>query len=69
MPEGVSTQRIIATGFTLVLLLLAVITTLGLTHMAINKVRMTSLVTQSNVKIESVFLMRSLSREHFVSLG
>ena len=69
VPEGVSTQRIIATGFTLVLLLLAVITTLGLTHMATNKVRMTNLVTESNVKIESVFLMRSLSRERFASLG
>lgn len=69
VPEGISTQRIIATGFTLVLLLLAVITTLGLTHMATNKVRMANLVTESNVKIESVFLMRSLSRERFASLG
>lgn len=69
MPEAAGTQGIIAIGFALVLLLLAVITTLGLTHMAANKVRMANLVTESNVKIESVFLMRSLSRERFASLG
>jgi hypothetical protein len=63
------TQQIIAIGFTLVLILLVALTGLGLSHMATIRVRMVNLVTESNVKTESVYLMRSVSRERFASLG
>jgi len=63
------TQRIIAIGFALVLVLMAALTGLGLSHMTTIKVRMVNLVTESNVKIESVYQMRSVSRERFASLG
>jgi diguanylate cyclase (GGDEF)-like protein len=63
------TQRIIAIGFALVLVLMAMLTGLGLSHMASIKARMVTLVTESNVKTESVYLMRSVSRERFASLG
>lgn len=66
---NLGTQQIIAIGFTLVLILLVALTGLGLSHMATIKVRMVNLVTESNVKTESVYLMRSVSRERFASLG
>ncbi|MBW8328872.1 MAG: diguanylate cyclase [Thiobacillus sp.] len=66
---GLGTQWIIAIGFTLVLVLMAMLTGLGLSHMATIKARMVNLVTESNVKTESVFQMRSVSRERFASLG
>lgn len=66
---ALGTQRIIAIGFTMVLVLMVMLTSLGLSHMATIKVRMVNLVTESNVKTESVFQMRSLSRERFASLS
>lgn len=67
--HALGTQRIIAIGFTLVLVLMVLLTGLGLSHMASIKARMVNLVTESNVKTESVFQMRSVSRERFASLG
>jgi len=64
-----NTQKIIAIGFTLVLVLMALLTGLGLSHMASINARMADLVTESSVKIESVYQMRSVSRERFASLG
>lgn len=63
------TQRIIGIGFALVLALMVVLTGLGLSHMTMIKVRMVNLVTESNVKTESVYQMRSVSRERFASLS
>jgi diguanylate cyclase (GGDEF)-like protein len=63
------TQRIILIGFALVLALMVVLTGLGLSHMASIKARMVNLVSASNVKAESVYQMRSVSRERFASLG
>jgi len=68
-PGALGTQRIIAIGFTLVLVLMVLLTVLGLSHMTMLKVRMVNLVTESNVKIESVYQMRSVSRERFASLS
>lgn len=66
---GLGTQRIIAIGFTLTLLLMVLLTTLGLLYMAQIKSRMATLVSDSSVKVESVFHMRTLARERFASLG
>jgi diguanylate cyclase (GGDEF)-like protein len=66
---GLGTQWIITIGFALVLLLMAVLTGFGLKNMSAIKARMADLVTESNVKTESVYRMRSLSRERFASLG
>jgi diguanylate cyclase (GGDEF)-like protein len=66
---ALGTQRIIAIGFTLVLVLMVALTGLGLSHMTMLKVRMVNLVSESNVKIESVYQMRSVSRERFASLS
>lgn len=63
------TQRIIAFGFALVLLLMVTLAGLALTRMATMKQRMVELVTQGSVKLESVYQMRTLSRERFASLG
>jgi diguanylate cyclase (GGDEF)-like protein len=68
-PARLGTQQIIAIGFAVVLLLMAVLTGLGLSHMNAIKLRMTKLVTDSNVKTETVYQMRSLSRERFASLS
>lgn len=65
----VGTQRIIAIGFSLVLVFMLLLAGLGLSHMATLKARMVKLVSESNVKAESVFQMRSVSRERFASLG
>lgn len=67
--DGPDTQRIIAFGFALVLLLMVALTVLGLSRLATMKQRMVDLVATSGVKIESVYQMRSLSRERFASLG
>jgi diguanylate cyclase (GGDEF)-like protein len=67
--NALGTQRIILIGFALVLALMVVLTGLGLSHMAAIKARMVKLVSESNVKAESVYQMRSLSRERFASLG
>ena len=66
---ALGTQRIIAIGFALVLVLMILLTGLGLSHMTMLKVRMVNLVSESNVKIESVYQMRSVSRERFASLS
>ena len=66
---GPDTQRIIAFGFALVLLLMVALTVLGLSRLATMKQRMGDLVAEKGVKIESVYQMRSLSRERFASLG
>lgn len=63
------TQRIIAIGFALVLVFMMLLTGLGLSHMATIKARMVKLVTEGNVKTESVLQMRSVSRERFASVG
>lgn len=68
-PGGLGTQRIIAIGYALVLVLMILLTGLGLSYMAAIKVRMVDLVNESNVKAESVLQMRSLSRERFASLN
>jgi len=67
--NSLGTQRIILIGFALVLVLMMVLTGLGLSHMASIKARMVNLVSESNVKVESVYQMRSVSRERFASLG
>ncbi len=67
--NALGTQRIILIGFALVLVLMVVLTGLGLSHMASIKARMVNLVSESNVKAESVYQMRSVSRERFASLG
>lgn len=69
MEGGPDTQRIIAFGFALVLLLMVALTVLGLNRLATMKQRMGDLVAEKGVKIESVYQMRSLSRERFASLG
>ncbi|MEW5966756.1 MAG: diguanylate cyclase [Pseudomonadota bacterium] len=69
MNGGPNTQRIIAFGFALVLLLMVALTVLGLTRLATMKQRMVDLVTEGGARVESVYLMRSLSRERFASLG
>lgn len=69
MGRGPDTQRIIAFGFALVLLLMVALTFLGLNRLATMKQRMDDLVAEKGVKIESVYQMRSLSRERFASLG
>lgn len=66
---GPNTQRIIAFGFALVLLLMAALTLLGINRLEAMKQRMTDLVTKGAVKLESVHQMHSLSRERFASLG
>ena len=66
---GFDTQRIIAFGFALVLLLMVALATLGLDRLAAMKQRMVDVVAEGGVKIESVYQMRSLSRERFASLG
>lgn len=65
---GLGTQRIIAFGFALVLLLMLSLALLGLDHLEKMKRRMTGLATQEAVKLESVYRMHSLSRERFASL-
>jgi hypothetical protein len=67
--NALGTQRIILIGFALVLALMMVLTSLGLSHMAAIKARMVKLVSESNVKAESAYQMRSVSRERFASLG
>jgi diguanylate cyclase (GGDEF)-like protein len=67
--NALGTQRIILIGFALVLALMVILTGLGLSHMVAIKARMVKLVSESNVKAESVYQMRSLSRERFASLG
>lgn len=62
------TQRIIAVGFAVVLLLIVALTGLGLAHMAALKAGMASLVAETALKTESVSMMRSLSRERLASL-
>ncbi|MFP5409431.1 MAG: diguanylate cyclase domain-containing protein [Gammaproteobacteria bacterium] len=69
MDGGPDTQRIIAFGFALVLLLMVALTVLGLTRLATMKQRMVDLVAEDGARVESVYLMRSLSRERFASLG
>lgn len=64
-----NTQRIIAFGFALVLLLMAALTLLGIDRLEAVKQRMSDLVTKGAVKLESVHQMHSLSRERFASLG
>ena len=66
---SLGTQRIIVIGFSLVLVFMLLLAGLGLSHMATIKARMVNLVGESNVKAESVFQMRSVSRERFASLG
>ncbi|MFP5403225.1 MAG: diguanylate cyclase domain-containing protein [Gammaproteobacteria bacterium] len=66
---GFDTQRIIAFGFALVLLLMVALAVLGLHRLAAMKQRMVDVVAEGGVKIESVYQMRSLSRERFASLG
>ncbi|MEW6590128.1 MAG: MCP four helix bundle domain-containing protein, partial [Pseudomonadota bacterium] len=66
---GFDTQRIIAFGFALVLLLMVALAVLGLNRLAAMKQRMVDVVAEGGVKIESVYQMRSLSRERFASLG
>lgn len=63
------TQRIIAAGFAVVLLLLAALAALGLMHMATLKARMADVVAETSLKTESVYLMSRISRERFASLG
>ncbi|MFN3751268.1 MAG: diguanylate cyclase domain-containing protein [Thiobacillus sp.] len=65
---GLGTQRIIAFGFALVLLLMLALALLGLDHLGQMKRRMTDLANQEAVKLESVHQMHSLSRERFASL-
>ncbi len=67
--EALDTQRTIAIGFAVVLALMALLAGLGLAHMTTLKQRMVKLSTESNVKIESVYQMRSVSRERFASLA
>lgn len=66
---AVGTQKIIAIGFAVVLVLMMILTGLGLSRLGTLKKQMNALVTESNVKTESVFRMLSLSRERFASLS
>lgn len=70
VPASVAgTQRIIAAGFAVVLLLLAALAAFGLMHMAALKARMADLAAETGLKTESVYLMSRISRERFASLG
>lgn len=69
-PNGAAgTQRIIAIGFAVVLVLMAVLAGLGLVHMASLKSRMAHLLAETSFKTESVYTMSRISRERFASLG
>ncbi|MBI5938627.1 MAG: EAL domain-containing protein [Betaproteobacteria bacterium] len=66
--ERLSTQRVIAIGFLLVLLLMGLLIGGALSRMIAIKARMQGIVEQQNVKLESVYQMRGLARERYISL-
>ena len=63
-----STQRVIAIGFLLVLLLTSLLIGGALSRMVAIKDRMQGIVEQGIVKLESVYQMRNLARERYNSL-
>lgn len=66
--ERLSTQRVIAIGFLLVLVLMGLLIAGALSRMVAIKARMQGIVEQQNVKLESVYQMRGLARERYNSL-
>ncbi len=65
---SVTTQRIIALGYALLLLLLVGTMVLVMARMLAIKARMENLVHLHNVQVEQVYEMRSLARERYARL-
>ncbi|NWG86751.1 MAG: EAL domain-containing protein [Hydrogenophilaceae bacterium] len=66
--ERLSTQRVIAAGFVLMLVLMTLLIGGALSRMVAIKDRMQGIVEQQNVKLESVYQMRGQARERYNSL-
>jgi diguanylate cyclase (GGDEF)-like protein len=66
--EQLSTQRVIGIGFVLVLALMTLLIAGALLRMVAIKDRMQAIVERQNVKLESVYQMRSQARERYNSL-
>jgi len=66
--EGLTTQRVIAVGFVLVLILMGLLIAGALLRMVAIKDRMQAIVERQNVKLESIYQMRSQARERYNSL-
>lgn len=62
-------QRFIIAGFAVVLVLLATLALLAIGHMASLKEQTATLISENNVKTESVYTMSHVARERFASLG